>query len=124
MNTKFPRTAARAATKLLKAMGNEHRLLILCHLLDGEKRVAELERLTGLSQSALSQHLAKLRGQRLVATRRESQTIHYSLASFEVDQVIRLLHALYCVAPAKAAKPRQGMDMRRPSPRAKEEASP
>jgi len=96
MNTKFPRDAARSAIRLLKAMGNEHRLLVLCHLLGGEKRVAELERLTGLGQSALSQHLAKLRGQRLVATRRQSQNIYYSLASFEVDQVIHLLHSLYC----------------------------
>jgi DNA-binding transcriptional ArsR family regulator len=116
--------AARAATKLLKAMGNEHRLLILCHLLDGEKRVAELERLTGLSQSALSQHLAKLRGRRLVATRRESQTIHYSLASFEVDQVIRLLHGLFCAQPMKATVSRQGARKRHPARHAKEEASP
>jgi ArsR family transcriptional regulator, virulence genes transcriptional regulator len=124
VNTKFPRRAARAATKLLKAMGNEHRLLVLCHLLDGEKRVGELEKLTGLSQSALSQHLARLRSQRLVSTRRESQAIHYALASFEVDQMIHLLHGLYCAAPDKAAEPRQGTSDRRPSRRAKEEASP
>ena len=124
MNTNFPRNAARAATKLLKAMGNEHRLLVLCHLLDGEKRVAELEKLTGLSQSALSQHLAKLRSQRLVATRRQSQTIHYSLASFEVDQVIHLLHGLFCAVPDKAAEPRRNTSKRRLPRRAKEEASP
>jgi ArsR family transcriptional regulator, virulence genes transcriptional regulator len=103
-------------------MGNEHRLLILCHLLAGEKRVAELEHMTGLSQSALSQHLAKLRAHRLVATRRESQTIHYSLASFEVDQMLQLLHRLFC-APAGGAKGRLASNERRAGRRAKEGAS-
>jgi DNA-binding transcriptional ArsR family regulator len=99
-------------------MGNENRLLILCHLLDGEKRVAELEKLTGLSQSALSQHLAKLRGQRLVATRRESQNIHYSLASIKVGQLIQLLHRLFCAPTQWSAATR-----RRSQPAA-EDASP
>ena len=124
MNTKFPRNAARAATKLLKAMGNEHRLLVLCHLLDGEKRVAELEKLTGLSQSALSQHLAKLRSQRLVATRRQSQTIHYSLASFEVDQVIHLLHRPILRRSRTGRETRRGTSQERLHRRTKEEASP
>ena len=123
MNVQFPRNAARSATKLLKAMSNEHRLLVLCHLLDGEKRVAELEKLTGLSQSALSQHLAKLRSQRLVATRRDAQNIHYSLASFEVDQVIHLLRDLFC-APAKSARPGRAGGKRRHGRRATEEATP
>jgi DNA-binding transcriptional ArsR family regulator len=123
MNIKLPRDAARAATKLLKALGNEHRLLVLCHLLGGEKRVAELERLTGLSQSALSQHLAKLRSQRLVATRRDAQTINYSLASFEVDQIIHLLHELFC-APAKEARSGRAAGKRRNGRRAREGANP
>ena len=75
-------------TKRLKAMSNEHRLLILCQLLGGERRVAELEQLTGLGQSALSQHLAKLRASNLVRTRRKSQNILYSLASDDLDQVV------------------------------------
>jgi ArsR family transcriptional regulator, virulence genes transcriptional regulator len=123
MNTQFPRKAARSATRLLKAMGNEHRLLVLCHLLDGEKRVAELEKLTGLGQSALSQHLAKLRSQQLVATRRESQNIHYSLASFEVDQMIRLLHSLFCAAP-RAGRSDPIKNKRRNGRRAMEDATP
>jgi DNA-binding transcriptional ArsR family regulator len=74
----FSDSASRAA-ELLKMMGNEKRLMILCQLVNGEKSVGELEGLIGLKQSALSQHLAKLRAQRLVATRRVSQTVYYRL---------------------------------------------
>ncbi len=123
MNIHFPRNAARSATKLLKAMSNQHRLLVLCHLLDGEKRVAELEKLTGLSQSALSQHLAKLRSLRLVATRRNAQNIYYSLASYEVDQVIHLLRDLFCT-PADSKRPGGTRGKRRNGRRATEEATP
>ena len=66
---------ARRASTLLKAMSNEHRLMILCQLQNGERSVGELERLVGLSQSALSQHLARLRRDQLVRTRRVAQTI-------------------------------------------------
>lgn len=83
------------ASILLKAMSNKHRLLILCHLAEGEKRVGELERIIGLSQSALSQHLARLRRDNLVKTRREAQTIYYSLAGDEADTVIDALSGLY-----------------------------
>jgi DNA-binding transcriptional ArsR family regulator len=87
---------ARRASVLLKAMCNERRLLILCHLADGEKSVGELERLVGLSQSALSQHLARLRRDGLVATRRAAQTIFYSLSGDEPKAVMATLHSLYC----------------------------
>ncbi len=87
---------ALAAAELLKMMGNERRLMILCQLGNGEKSVGELEGLVGLKQSALSQHLAKLRAQRLVATRRVSQTVYYSLASDEVSALIGTLYGLYC----------------------------
>jgi len=86
------------ASELLKAMGNEHRLLILCHLLHGEKSVGELEKLIGLSQSALSQHLARLRRDSLVQTRRAAQTIYYSLAGKEAQAVLSTLYDLYCGA--------------------------
>ncbi len=76
------------ASVLLKAMGNTHRLNVLCHLAQGEKRVGELERIVGLSQSALSQHLARLRRDGLVQTRRDAQTIYYSLAGDAAVQVI------------------------------------
>jgi DNA-binding transcriptional ArsR family regulator len=87
---------ARRASTLLKAMSNQHRLMILCQLVPGEKCVGELESIVGLSQSALSQHLARLRRDNLVSTRREAQTIHYSLAGEEASAVIETLYGLYC----------------------------
>jgi len=87
---------AHRASQLLKAMSNEHRLLILCQLLKGERSVGELERIVGLSQSALSQHLARLRRDELVKTRRSAQTIFYSLNGHEVPAVIGTLYTLYC----------------------------
>lgn len=88
--------SARRASALLKAMSNEHRLLILCQLLHDERSVGELERLIGLSQSALSQHLARLRRGNLVQTRRSAQTIYYSLAGDEASTIIETLYELYC----------------------------
>ncbi|MBD1559403.1 winged helix-turn-helix transcriptional regulator [Vibrio sp. S9_S30] len=81
---------------LLKAMANERRLQILCMLHSNELSVGELCSNLELSQSALSQHLAWLRRDGLVQTRKEAQTVYYSLSSLEVKQVIKLLHALYC----------------------------
>lgn len=90
------------ASALLKAMANERRLMILCHLLQGERSVGELEALVGLSQSALSQHLAKLRHDQLVKTRRQAQTVFYSINGTEVHTVMNTLYQLYC-APSAAA---------------------
>lgn len=87
---------AEQAASLLKKMGNEHRLLILCTLMAGERSVGELNQLIPLSQSALSQHLASLREAGLVKTRRESQTIFYSLQGDEAIQVIKVLQSIYC----------------------------
>jgi DNA-binding transcriptional ArsR family regulator len=84
------------ACGLLGAMANPSRLLILCHLAEGEKSVGELEPLIGLSQSALSQHLAVLRGKRLVRTRRQGQSIFYSLASPEAIALMHTLHEQFC----------------------------
>lgn len=91
---------ARRASTLLKAMGNPHRLMILCRLAEGEKCVGELERMIGLSQSALSQHLARLRRDHVVTTRRVAQTIYYSLAGPEARSIIVTLYNLYCGADA------------------------
>ncbi len=77
-------------------MGNPHRLVVLCRLLTEERSVGELERLVGLSQSALSQHLARLRRDGLVKTRRKAQTIFYSLAGDEARAVLATLQQLYC----------------------------
>jgi DNA-binding transcriptional ArsR family regulator len=87
---------AQEASELLKALGNAHRLMILCQLLEGEKSVGELVRSIGLSQSALSQHLARLRRDHLVSTRRSAQTIYYAIAAAEARSVLQTLHALYC----------------------------
>jgi DNA-binding transcriptional ArsR family regulator len=90
------RQHAADAAQLLKALANENRLLILCTLADGEYSVGQLNNRIALSQSALSQHLALLRRDGLVATRRESQTIYYSMAEGPAAKVIGLLHDLYC----------------------------
>ena len=84
------------ATETLKAMANPKRLAILCHIADRELRVTDLAAEVELSQSALSQHLAKLRDLRLVATRREQQTIYYRLDSPEIVTLIATLRKLYC----------------------------
>lgn len=95
------------AAQLLKALGNEQRLLILCNLLDGPLSVGELNQRIELSQSALSQHLALLREMGLVDTRREAQTIFYSLSDGPVVRVMALLQDIYCAtdeAPASAGE--------------------
>lgn len=86
---------ATTASALLKAMSNESRLMILCNLLHAEKTVGELEQGIGLSQSALSQHLAVLRQSKLVTTRRDAQSIYYSLIGVEARAVIETLYGLY-----------------------------
>jgi DNA-binding transcriptional ArsR family regulator len=87
---------AERASELLSAMANPRRLMVLCKLLEGEKSVTMLAQSVGLSQSALSQHLAKLRDKGLVTTRRDAQTIWYAIASREVHDVLSTLYGLYC----------------------------
>lgn len=84
------------AANLLKSMSNESRLLILCNLAEGEKSVGELQDLVELSQSALSQHLAVLRRDGLVTTRRSAQSIFYSLASEPAKAIMATLYAYFC----------------------------
>ena len=110
MNLEEMKLKAGAAEALLKAVANRNRLIILCELLRGELSVAGLRGAIRLSQSALSQHLARLRADKLVTTRRESQTIHYTLASNNVRELIDLLYRLYCApdcGPPPAAKKRR-----------------
>ena len=80
----------------LAAMANPKRLLVLCTLLAGEKSVGDLAEIVRLSPAALSQHLGKMRALRLVATRRDGQTIFYSLASPEVRALLETLYRIYC----------------------------
>lgn len=84
------------AVSLLKGLANESRLMIMCVLSEGEISVGELNKRIQLSQSALSQHLAVLRDQGLVQTRRESQTIYYRLQDTAAMSIIEMLHEVYC----------------------------
>lgn len=89
--------ADQAAT-LLKQLSNPNRLWILCQLVEGELSVGQIHQRVELSQSALSQHLAKLRKDELVSTRREGNSIYYTLKSREVQHLLETLHKLYCEA--------------------------
>ena len=92
------RFAAKAgeAAALLKALAHEARLMVLCQLVDGERPAGALQEMSGLSQSALSQHLARLREDGLVETRRAAQTIYYSLADDKAARVLETLASIYC----------------------------
>ncbi len=80
----------------LNAMANPKRLLVMCTLLNGERSVGDLAEIVNLTPAALSQHLGKMRALRLVSTRRDGQTIYYSLASAEVQAVLETLYRVYC----------------------------
>ena len=88
--------AAQKASELMKTLGHKDRLMVLCHLSSGEKSVGELARLLEIPQSPLSQHLARMRKEHLVNTRREAQTIYYSIASREAEAFVTTMHELYC----------------------------
>jgi ArsR family transcriptional regulator, virulence genes transcriptional regulator len=89
------------ASGLLKALANPHRLLILCHLAEGEMSVGALEQLLKLRQPTLSQQLARLREDALVDTRRAGKMVYYRIASDDARQVIQLLYRLFCAADVK-----------------------
>jgi len=97
---------AAEAAALLKALANEQRLQVLCCLLNGAKSVGEINDQISLSQSALSQHLSVLRSSGLVTTRRESQSIHYSLAPGPALKIMKVLYDTYCAPTASQAKRR------------------
>lgn len=100
------RAHAGDAARLLKALANERRLQMLCLLAEGERSVGEINELLDLSQSALSQHLAVLREEGLVRTRREAQAIHYSLTPGPAAQVMETLYGIYCKPAAARGKKR------------------
>ena len=91
----FAAKAEEVATTLA-ALANPKRMLVMCTLLAGEKSVGELAEIVQLTPAALSQHLGKMRALRLVSTRRDGQTIYYSLASAEVQAVLETLYRVYC----------------------------
>jgi DNA-binding transcriptional ArsR family regulator len=96
-------SAADQASDLLKALSNRHRLLIICQLIDGERSVGDLAEFLNLRDSTVSQHLALLRKDGLVAARRDAQTIYYSIASDPAREILKTLYQVYC-APPKARK--------------------
>ena len=88
--------SARSASDLLKLLGHPDRLMVLCQLKMGEQSVGELSETVGIKQSALSQHLARMRHMGVVESRRDAQTIYYSITGEKVTQVVALLYELYC----------------------------
>jgi DNA-binding transcriptional ArsR family regulator len=87
---------AKKAEAMLKILANEKRLMILCHLVKTEKTVSELSKLVGLSQSALSQHLAKMRALNLVETDKKGQEVFYRIENQEVEAILSTLYLIYC----------------------------
>jgi len=114
MNLQEMTPKAAQAAGFLKALANRHRLMILCELHKGETSVSPLQQALGLNQSSLSQHLARLRADGLVKTRRESQVIHYSLADEKVTRMIALLYALFCAKECASERdePRRKIERR------------
>ena len=92
---------AKQASEFLKALSHESRLLILCLLCEGEKSVTELEELLSLRQASVSQHLARLRLDGLVQTKRNGKAIHYSLANDAVRRILSTLHDVFCKTPKR-----------------------
>ena len=98
--------AADGAVDLLKALGNRHRLLIICQLIHGERSVGDLAGFLRLRDSTVSQHLALLRKDGLVSARRDAQSIHYSIASDPAREILTTLYRAYCPSQkALKAKP-------------------
>ncbi len=107
MNIQELSAKSEEAARLLALLANPHRLRVLCTLHKGEHSVSALEKVVDLSQSALSQHLAKLREARLVATRRQAQTIYYTIADERAGRILALLVELYCPPDKRAGAPRR-----------------
>ncbi len=105
------------AAQLMKALGNEQRLLVLCNLLERPLSVGEINERVELSQSALSQHLAVLRDLELVETRRAAQSIVYSLPPGPVTRLMALLQDIYCSGPVRPGRARAKAATRRGAPR-------
>ena len=90
--------SADRASSLMKTLGHKDRLMILCHLAEGEKSVGQIAQILEISQSPLSQHLSRMRKEGLVDTRREAQTIFYSLKSGEASKIVEVLYELFCAS--------------------------
>jgi DNA-binding transcriptional ArsR family regulator len=106
MNMERMNAAADAASELLKALANRHRLLLLCQLIEGERSVGELADFLGIRDSTVSQHLALLRRDGLVSARRDGQTIWYSISSGPARAILETLYNVYC-GQVPECKPKQ-----------------
>lgn len=107
MNIQDLSAKSEEAAGLLALLANPHRLRVLCALHMGEHSVSALEKVVDLSQSALSQHLAKLREANIVSTRREAQTIYYTIADERAGRLLAVLVELYCPPDKRAASHRR-----------------
>ncbi len=96
MDVQAMQASSEQAARFMKMLAHPSRLLVLCALVDREHSAGELEALTGLGQSAISQHLARLRESEIVCTRREAQCIYYSLADHRAQAVLETLHSQFC----------------------------
>ena len=94
------RAAVDQASELMKALSNQHRLLILCRLIDGEKSVGQLAEFLGIRDSTVSQHLALLRRDGIIAGHRDGQTIRYRIEADIAREIVSVLYAHYCTADA------------------------
>lgn len=106
IETEIMEHAADEASDLLKALSNRHRLLIICQLIEGERSVGELAEFLNLRDSTVSQHLALLRKDDLVAARRDAQTIYYSIASDPAREILKTLYQVYCASKSQKTKRR------------------
>lgn len=88
--------AAGEASQLMKTLGHPGRLMVLCYLVEGERSVGELAEELDMTQSALSQHLARMRSESLVETRRDSQNVFYSVTDGEVRSLIKAMYKIFC----------------------------
>ena len=104
IDTKKFGAQAESVANLLKLLSNTHRLMILCRLQEGERSVGQLEDFVGLNQSALSQHLARLRHDGIVTTRRDARTIYYKIADDNTVRIIKELYTIYCKPSSKPKK--------------------
>ncbi|MBT4160291.1 MAG: winged helix-turn-helix transcriptional regulator [Gammaproteobacteria bacterium] len=96
MDLETMQASAQRASDMMKLLGHPHRLMILCELKMGEKSVGELSKSVGIAQSPLSQHLARMRYEDVVESRRDAQTVYYSLKEGEASQLIQAMYEIFC----------------------------
>lgn len=96
MDLQTMQASAEKASDMMKLLGHPHRLMILCELKVGEQSVGELSKKIGIAQSPLSQHLARMRHENVVESRRDAQTVYYSLKDGEASQLIQALYEIFC----------------------------